>query len=58
MASCGENLGPVIRGHLRLNTHVLTDYNQVRELTIEWNIFADFDTGRSNQGGLQPMDIV
>ena len=52
-----KNLGPTIRNHLRLNSHLLTDYNQVRELIIEWNRFEDFDTARSNKGGLQPMDI-
>ena len=43
-----ENLGPTIRNQLRLNAHLLEDYNQVRELIIEWNSFDDFDTARNN----------
>ena len=52
-----KNLGATIRNHLRLNSHLLTDYNTLRELIVEWNRFEDFDTARSNPGGLQPMDI-
>jgi hypothetical protein len=36
---------------------LLTDYNPVRELISEWNRFEDFDTARSNKGGLQPMGM-
>ena len=36
---------------------MLEDYNQARELTIEWNRFDDVDMARSNYNGPQPMDI-
>jgi hypothetical protein len=49
-----KNLGPTIKNHLRLNSHLLTNYNQVRELIIEWNRFDDFDKAR---GGQLAMDI-
>ena len=38
-----KNLGPTIKNHLRVNSHLLTDYSQVRELIIEWNRFDDSD---------------
>ena len=49
-----KNLGPTIKNHLRLSSHLLTNYNQVRELIIEWNRFGDFDKAR---GGQLAMDI-
>jgi hypothetical protein len=51
------NLGPTIRNHFRLNSHLLTDYNQVRELISEWDRFEGFGHARSNHGGQQPTDI-
>ena len=52
-----KNLGSTIRNQLRLNAHLLEDYNQARELIIEWNRFDDFDAARHNQHGPRDMDI-
>ena len=51
-----KNLGPIIKNHLRLTSHLLTGYTQVRELIIEWNRFEDFDKARGSNGPLA-MDI-
>ena len=52
-----KNLGSTIRSHVRLNAHLLEDYNQVRELIIEWNRFDDVDATRHSQYGPRDMDI-
>ena len=52
-----KSLGPTSRYHLRLSSHLLTDYNQVIELISEWDRFEGFGHARSNHGGQQPTDI-